>query len=333
MKKLFFCCLLLASMLLSFTRNSGKGFSYQAVARNSDGQVKAKELVDIQFTLLPGPQAVTPAWQETHSVMTNEFGLFSLVIGKGAKSGGSAATFGDVDFSSAEFWLKVEIKDKGAWQPISETQLLSVPYAEVAGNAQAAPAGTIMAFAGPKEKVPEGWLLCDGTPLNRSQFAALYAVIGTAWGAGDGTATFHIPDLRGLFLRGVSDGRYDDGMNTRTAMYPGGNTKNNVGSFQGESFRSHNHGGNSVANGAHNHRVMQGNNHLAWQHETRYDDVRGWSPHIIDAAHSDTGPGGTGVVGNNIFAETSGNHQHGIPSDGGNETRPDNAYVNYIIKL
>lgn len=178
MQKMALLCLLFAGILLSFTQNSGKGFSYQAIARNSDGQVKAKEQVEVQFTLMPGPQAATPAWQETHSVLTNEFGLFSLVIGKGIKSGGSATTFADVDFSTAEFWLKVEIKDKGSWQQISETQLLSVPYAEVAGNAQAVPTGMIMAFAGPKDKVPSGWRPCDGTPLNRSQFASLYAVIG-----------------------------------------------------------------------------------------------------------------------------------------------------------
>lgn len=330
-KNLIFCCLLFAGVLLSFAPNSGKGFSYQAVARGSDGQVKAKENVEVQFTLLPGPQAATPVWQETHSVATNEFGLFSLVIGRGSKSGGTASTFTDVDFSIAEFWLKVEIKDKGVWQEISETQLLSVPYAEVAGNAQPAPTGSIMAFAGPKDKVPAGWLLCDGAPLSRSNFAPLYAVIGTAWGAGDGASTFHIPDLRGLFLRGVSYDQpknWDDGRNNRTAINSGGNTNNEVGSFQGESFRGHNHGGNTVANGAHNHRVMNGNSHLVWQHESRYDDVRGWSPNVIDAAHGTNVP-----LGGGIYGETNGNHQHGIPSDGGNETRPDNAYVNYIIKL
>lgn len=319
MKKAFLLCLLLAGILLSFTRNSGKGFSYQAVARNSDGQVKAKEQVEVQFTLLPGAQALTPAWQETHTVLTNEFGLFSLVIGKGAKSGGSAATFADVDFSSAEFWLKVEIKDKGAWQPISETQLLSVPYAEVAGNAQAAPAGTIMAFAGPKEKVPEGWLLCDGTPLNRSQFAALYAVIGTAWGAGDGTATFHIPDLRGLFLRGVSYDQpknWDDGRNSRSAINPGGNTNNEVGSFQAEAFRSHNHSATCSTSGSHTHPLYT------------TDDEDGQGSSVTEGDNADS-------PNHNIKTDAAGAHQHtiSIGMNGGNETRPDNAYVNYIIKL
>lgn len=307
------CGLLLAGASLSFAQNSGRGFSYQAVARNTDGVVKAKGNIEIQFTLLPGAQAATAAWQETQVATTDEFGIFTLTIGKGIKSGGSAAAFNEVNFVAPEFWLKVELKNKGVWQEISKTQLLSVPYAEVAGNAQPAPTGSILAFAGPKEKVPTGWLLCDGRELKRTEYPALYDVIGTAWGHGDGSTTFRAPDLRGVFPRGVSDGRYDDGANDRTALYPGGNTKNNVGSFQGESFKSHNHGGNTVNAGAHSHKVY-----------TRVGV--GVATLNIDQLES-------GDLSQSANTSVDGNHQHGIPIDGGNETRPDNVYVNYIIKL
>ena len=296
-------------------QNSGRGFSYQAVARGADGQVKAKEYIEIQFALLLNPQAVTPAWQETHAATTDEFGIFSLTIGKGIKSGGTAAKFTDVNFAASEFWLKVELKDKGTWQEISKTQLLSVPYAEVAGNAQPAPTGSIMAFAGQKDKVPTGWLLCDGRELSRTDNAALYAIIGTSWGHGNGSTTFRLPDLRGVFLRGVSDGRYDDEANNRVAMYPGGNTNNNVGSFQGENFRSHNHSGATQANGAHSHRVF-----------TR---ANVGSPTLnVDALES-------GNLSQWAETSTDGLHTHNFTTNpaGGNETRPDNVYVNYIIKL
>lgn len=55
--------------------------------------------------------------------------------------------------------------------------------------------GIIMAFA--DSPAPEGWLFCRGDAISRSAFPALFAVIGTTWGAGNGTTTFNVPDLRG----------------------------------------------------------------------------------------------------------------------------------------
>jgi microcystin-dependent protein len=51
--------------------------------------------------------------------------------------------------------------------------------------------------------VPAGWLLCDGRAVSRATYAALFGVIGTAWGAGDGVTTFNLPDLRGRSLIGT----------------------------------------------------------------------------------------------------------------------------------
>jgi microcystin-dependent protein len=52
--------------------------------------------------------------------------------------------------------------------------------------------------------VPTGWLLCNGAAVSRVTYAALFAQIGTAWGAGDGTTTFNIPEMRGRVPRGVA---------------------------------------------------------------------------------------------------------------------------------
>jgi len=57
------------------------------------------------------------------------------------------------------------------------------------------PAGVIVPYAG--ATAPNGWLLCDGTLQNRTTQAALFAAISTTYGAGDGSTTFGIPDLRG----------------------------------------------------------------------------------------------------------------------------------------
>jgi microcystin-dependent protein len=58
-----------------------------------------------------------------------------------------------------------------------------------------APTGVLLPFAA--DAAPSGWLICDGTALSRTTYARLFAVIGTAYGSGDGTATFNLPDLRG----------------------------------------------------------------------------------------------------------------------------------------
>jgi microcystin-dependent protein len=57
------------------------------------------------------------------------------------------------------------------------------------------PSGTILATAGPTADT--GFLLCDGAAVSRTTYAALFARIGTAFGAGDGSTTFNLPDLRG----------------------------------------------------------------------------------------------------------------------------------------
>jgi|AGTN01.1.fsa_nt_gi Microcystin-dependent protein len=49
----------------------------------------------------------------------------------------------------------------------------------------------------PGSAAPQGWLLCNGTAVSRTAYAALYAVIGTAYGSGDGGTTFNLPDLKG----------------------------------------------------------------------------------------------------------------------------------------
>lgn len=62
------------------------------------------------------------------------------------------------------------------------------------------PIGTIAMFA--TEDQPEKWLNCVGTEISRAEYAALFAVIGTMYGAGDGTTTFNVPDFRDLSLMG-----------------------------------------------------------------------------------------------------------------------------------
>lgn len=88
--------------------------------------------------------------------------------------------------------------------------------------------GSIETFAGVAAKIPEGYLLCNGQEVSRTTYKDLFEVIGTTYGAGDGSTTFKVPDLRGEFIRGFDNGR-------------GVDSGRIFGSFQMDEFKSHNH--------------------------------------------------------------------------------------------
>jgi len=99
------------------------------------------------------------------------------------------------------------------------------------------PVGTIIAYSA--ETPPPGYVECDGTPLARATYPALFAAIGTAFGAGDGSSTFNIPDLRGQFLRGWSHGTgRDPDAAQRYLFFVGGATGDHVGSYQFDAVQS-----------------------------------------------------------------------------------------------
>ena len=79
------------------------------------------------------------------------------------------------------------------------------------------PAASIIASAG--TTTPDGYLYCNGAAISRTTYDRLFTAIGTIFGAGDGSATFNLPDLRGEFLRGWDNGRgVDSGRGLGTAQ-------------------------------------------------------------------------------------------------------------------
>ncbi len=94
------------------------------------------------------------------------------------------------------------------------------------GAAMLAPPGIKGEFFMPT--APAGWLPCDGRALLRSQYPALFAAIGTTWGAGDNVSTFNLPEVRGEFFRAWDNGRGVDG-------------GRQFGSWQDGDLESHNH--------------------------------------------------------------------------------------------
>jgi len=192
------------------------------------------------------------------------------------------------------------------------------------------PVGAIVAFGG--AVAPAGWLLCDGSLVARASFADLYAVVGDAYGEGDGATTFHLPDLRGRFPRGVDGGvGRDPDAPSRVASNSGGNVGDAVGSLQDDAVQGHRHGHSDPG---HSHGVTDpGHSHTYY----------GWifiGPYAAGAgANFASGPTGTSLTGISIDASSTNvaildpaaDGEHGTPRIS-SETRPQNVSVNYIVK-
>ena len=71
------------------------------------------------------------------------------------------------------------------------------------GSSNSFTSGMLMPYAG--SSAPTGWLLCYGQAVSRSTYSALFAVIASTYGAGDGASTFNLPDLRGRAVAGKDD--------------------------------------------------------------------------------------------------------------------------------
>lgn len=80
---------------------------------------------------------------------------------------------------------------------------LSAVAADWASARRFVPQGTIVMWGA---ATPSGWLECDGSAVSRTTYADLFAVLGTTWGAGDGSTTFNLPDMRGRAPIGAGTG-------------------------------------------------------------------------------------------------------------------------------
>jgi hypothetical protein len=79
----------------------------------------------------------------------------------------------------------------------------SVGLTSTASGSAGVPTGAILPFAGPTTAIPSGWALCNGAAVSRTTYSQLYSVIGTAYGVGDGSTTFNLPNLCGYFPLGA----------------------------------------------------------------------------------------------------------------------------------
>ena len=138
MKKLLLTVIIaLACSLFSFRSfaQAPETFSYQAVARDGGGQLVPNATVGVQFQLHSGAANGPVVYAETHAPTTNAQGLFSVHVGQGTPTSG---TFAAIDWGATSVFVEVGLDPAGgtAYSTIGNQQLLSVPYALQANDAQ-----------------------------------------------------------------------------------------------------------------------------------------------------------------------------------------------------
>jgi hypothetical protein len=224
--------------------------------------------------------------------------------------------------SRYNYKVKARISENSYASVIFEREYALAP----AGSGSAFPIGSVIAYLGNSGNVAgmetNGWFKCDGrlidnlSALSADEKTALKNVLGNS---------SNLPDLRGSFLRGLDEGRgWDDDAGTRT----GGESTTGVRSQQGESMRKHTHSGTTSTNGLHDHGGQTGSG----GYERKSDsggtsgtaaENEGGHTHSIsdDGDHSHTFT--TGDPGNSVG---------GITPTAGNENRPDNVAVYWIIR-
>ena len=171
--------------------------------------------------------------------------------------------------------------------------------------------------------VPAGYLECNGAAVSRTTYSALFALIGEYYGAGNGSTTFNLPDLRGEFIRGFDNGR-------------GVDSGRSIGTLQTADNNSHSHGytntGITVSGANHNHQIRKielGQNNQGTVGRVGVTLGSGQAYQIGYANHDFALE--TNVVKNSNNLSMTGNVGITI-SPAGSEARPRNIALMYIIK-
>lgn len=127
MKKIY---IILFLILVSFSLKAQppSGFNYQAVVRNSDGDLIKNQRVSYEITILSESATGSIIYAETHIDTTNEYGVSNLIIGQGTAGTGN---FGSINWGSNDFFMRISLDIDGgtSYLVMGTVQLLSVPYA------------------------------------------------------------------------------------------------------------------------------------------------------------------------------------------------------------
>ena len=177
-------------------------------------------------------------------------------------------------------------------------------------NEALAPIGAVLPFAG--SSAPAGWLLCAGQAVSRSTYAALFGVLATTYGVGDGTTTFNLPDLRGRAVFGRDD--MGGSAANRITNAVSGITATTLGAAGGnQAMQSHTHTA-TVNDPGHSHAIANGT-------------TTAGSPNVVTSGttnQSNTSIAITNTTGITVANATSGT--------GSSQNMPPALVLNFIIK-
>jgi len=183
---------------------------------------------------------------------------------------------------------------------------------------QGVPSGSVFCMA--VATVPSGYLECNGAAVSRTTYSALFAVIGTAYGSGNGSSTFNLPDLRGEFVRGFDNGKGTD-------------SGRSIATSQSAQNASHNH---SISlSGTTSTKSLTGGIRKISEGFNANGSASGVFTKTQDGTNSITESASTSPVGGVDF---DGSHNHTFSASGtsgsqGGEARPRNIAMMYIIKI
>ena len=135
MKRTLLTLLSVLFCAITFAQSVPQGINYQAVARDANGAVLMNQTLTIQFSVISDITTSAVSWQETHTVNTNDYGLYTAIIGQGtATSVGSSAAFDSINWGASNHLLKVEVDFGSGYLDMGTTAFMSVPYSIYSAN-------------------------------------------------------------------------------------------------------------------------------------------------------------------------------------------------------
>lgn len=206
------------------------------------------------------------------------------------------------------------------------------------------PVGTIVPYAG--TTAPTGWLLCQGQEISRTAYADLFAVMGTAFGDGNGSTTFNLPDMRNRVPAGAgSDGTRATAINTFTKSVPLAQHNHSIGLTSDVASNNHTHSFSATTstpsanhthlpNGSYNALFAQANPTTAgaFTLSSTSGTLHGLTNLTTDSvAHQHTVSGTTAGQSDNHTHTVSGNTANAGTNSPTMDVRQKTLYVNYII--
>lgn len=316
MIKYIFFYLLFFIQTLAFSQAiaTSSGISVQGLLKDTTGTPLSNVIgASLNFTLyyLDSDSNITTITSIQDEVNTDDYGVFSYVLNVGSS-----------EFEDLAFYQSYMRIDNGT-QQIFNQKLYSVPYAIHARNGY--PVGTILPYLG--DELPSGWLFCNGESIPNDIFHSnLIALVGE-----------NTPNLSGVFLRGTGTqgslvNYYEWGYNSQgnQTTYSGPDLM----TFQNDAMSRHSHSSGTIA-------LSEAGRHI---HPVRADGV---SPNGTNTTRDGQSVVGTSNSDEGMYEFTdetwrpidyAGEHTHNLGGNtgirgNGNEVRPVNYGVNYIIKI